>query len=196
MEAQRSVSGPSGKTMKLEEFLLQRATQILKRWTALIFRTYPSDAQRFLSKQKNSFANPVGSTLVREAEIFFREFLGEADPEKLAGALDGMIRIRAVQEFSPSGAVGFIFLLKKIIREETEPEIREDRIALKELLALESRLDDAALMGFDVYMGCREKVYEIRACEAQNRVSGLLRRMGLIADIPAWDSEEKNDDLT
>ena len=67
---------------------------------------------------------------------------------------------------------------------------------MKELLALESRLDDAALMGFDVYMGCREKVYEIRACEAQNRVSGLLRRMGLIADIPAWDSEEKKNELT
>jgi hypothetical protein len=182
--------------MKLEELLFKRANQILKRWTALIFDTYPSDAQRFLTKQKDPFANPVGSTLSREVENFFREFLGEADPEKLAGALDGMIRVRAVQEFSASGAVGFIFLLKKIIREEAEQEIREHRIPLKELLALESRLDDAALAGFDVYMRCKEKVYEIRAREAQNHVSGLLRRAGLIADIPAWDSGGKKNDLT
>jgi hypothetical protein len=182
--------------MKLEELLSQRATRILKRWGALVFDTYPSDAQRFLTKQKDTFANPVGSTLTREMENFFREFLGAADPEKLAHALDGMIRIRAIQEFSPSGAVGFIFLLKKIIREEAEQEVREHRIPAKELLALESRLDDAALAGFDVYMRCKEKVYEIRAREAQNHVSGLLRRAGLIADIPAWDSEEKNDDLT
>jgi hypothetical protein len=182
--------------MKLEEFLLQRATQILKRWTALIFDTYPSDAQRFLSKQKNSFANPVGSTLSREAEAFLREFLGEADPEKLAGALDGMIRVRAIQDFCPSAAVGFIFFLKKIIREETEQEIRANRIPWKELLALESRLDDAALTGFDVYMGCKEKVYEIRAREAQIHVSGLLRRAGLLAEIPAWDSQAKENDQT
>ena len=182
--------------MKLEELLSQRASRILKRWTALVFDTYPSDAQRFLRKQKDPFANPVGSTLSREMETFFQEFFGAADPERLAHALDGIIRVRAIQEFSPSGAVGFIFLLKKIIREETEQEIREHRIPPEELFALESRLDDAALVGFDVYMGCKEKVYEIRAREAQNRVSGLLRRAGLIADIPAWDSEEKNDDLS
>lgn len=182
--------------MKIEELLSQRATQILKRWAALVFETYPSDAQRFLKKQKDPFANPVGSTLSRGMENFFREFLGEADPEKLADALDAMIRVRAVQEFSPSGAVGFIFLLKKIIREEMEKEIREHGIPPKELLALESRLDDAALAGFDVYMRCREKVYEIRAREAQNRVSGLLRRAGLIVEIPTGDSEGKNNDLT
>ena len=193
---QQSIYGPSDKTMKLEELLLQRATQILKRWAALVFETYPSDAQRFLKKQKDPFANPVGNTLSRGMETFLHEFLGEADPEKLAHALDGIIRVRAIQEFSPSGAVRFIFLLKRIIREETEQEIRERRIPPKELLALESRLDDAALAGFDVYMGCKEKVYEIRAREAQNRVSGLLRRAGLIADIPAWDSEEKNNDLS
>lgn len=182
--------------MKLEEFLLQRATQILKRWTALIFDTYPSDAQRFLSKQKNAFANPVGSSLSREAEIFFREFLGEADPEKLAGALDGMIRIRAVQDFRPSGAVGFIFFLKTIIREETEQEIRANRISVKALLDLESRLDDAALAGFDAYVACKEKLYEIRAREAQSHVSGLLRKAGMLADIPPWDSRGKENDRT
>jgi hypothetical protein len=182
--------------MKLEELLLQRASRILKRWMDLIFDTYPPDAQRFLRKQKDPFANPVGSTLSREIETFYREFIGPAEPEKLAGALDAVIRIRAVQEFSPSGAVGFLLLLKKIIREETVKEVRENRISQEELLALESRLDNAALAGFDVYMRLKEKVYEIRAREARSQVSGLLRRAGLISDVPAWDSDGKKTGVT
>ena len=182
--------------MKLEELLLQRASRILKRWMDRIFETYPTDAQRFLRKQKDPFANPVGSTLSREIETFYREFIGPGDPEKLAGALDALIRVRAVQDFSPSGAVSFLFLLKKIIREETVKEVRENRISQEELLALESRLDDAALAGFDVYMRCKEKVYEIRAREARSHVSGLLKRAGLISEIPAWDSEGKKTGLS
>ena len=186
----------SDETMKLEELLLQRASRILKRWTDLIFDTYASDARRFLRKQKDPFANPVGSTIYREIETFYREFIGPADPERLACALDAVIRIRAVQEFSASGAVGFLFLLKKIIREETVKEIRENRIPQDELLALESRLDDAALAGIDVYMRCKEQVYAIRAREAQSHVSGLLRRAGLISEIPARDSEAKKTGMT
>jgi hypothetical protein len=178
-------------TMKLEDLLLQRASRILKKWMDLIFDTYPSDARRFLSKQKDPFANPVGTTLSREIETFYREFLGAGNPEKLTGALDALIRVRAVQEFSPSGAVGFLFLLKKIIREETIKEVRENRISQEALLALESRLDDLALAGFDVYMRCKEKVYEIRAREASSQVSGLLRRAGLVSEIPAWNSESR-----
>jgi hypothetical protein len=178
--------------MKLEELLLQRASRILKRWMDLIFDTYPSDSQRFLRKQKDPFANPVGCTLSREIETLYREFLGPGDPENLAGALDAVIRVRAVQEFSASGAVGFLFLLKKIIREETAKEIRENRISHEELLVLESKLDDLALAGFEIYMRCKEKVYEIRAREAAAQVSGLLRRAGLTAEIPVWDPEGKN----
>jgi hypothetical protein len=182
--------------MKLEELLLQRASRILKRWTDLIFDTYPSDAQRFLRKQKDPFANPVGSNLSREIETFYREFIGPGDPEKLAAALDAVIRVRAVQEFSASGAVGILFLLKKIIREETVREVRENRISQDELLALESRLDDAALVGFDVYMRCKEKIYEIRAREARSHVSGLLRRAGLLSEVPAWDSNGNKTGMT
>lgn len=182
--------------MKLEELLTARASRILKRWLDFIFNTYPADAQRFLRKQKDSFANPVGSTLSRELENLCREFLGKADPDKMASALEGIVRIRAIQGFSASEAVAFIFFLKRIIREETDKEFREDRLAMEELLALESRLDDLALQAFDLYMACKEKVFEIRAREAQNHVSGLLRRAGLAAEIPEWGSDPQKSPLT
>jgi hypothetical protein len=191
-----SVFSPAEEIMKLEELLTQRASRILKRWLDLIFDTYPADAQRFLRKQKDPFANPVGSTLSRELENLYREFLGKTDPDKMASALDGIVRIRAIQGFAASEAVAFIFVLKRIIREETSKEVREERLATEELLALESRLDDLALKAFDVYMTCKEKVFEIRAKEARNHVSGLLRRAGLTAEIPEWDSDPQKSPLT
>jgi RsbT co-antagonist protein rsbRD N-terminal domain len=182
--------------MKLEELLTQRASRILKRWLDFIFDTYPEDAQRFLRKQKDSFANPVGSTLSRELETLCLEFLGKADPDRMASALEGIVRIRAIQGFAASEAVAFIFFLKRIIREETDKELREGRLATEELLALESRLDDLAMQAFDVYMACKEKVFEIRAREAQNHVSGLLRRAGLTVEIPEWGSDPQKSPLT
>jgi hypothetical protein len=177
--------------MNLEELLIQRESRILKRWLDLLFSTYPADAQRFLKKQKDPFANPVGSTLSRELEILYREFIGKGDPDKMASALDGIVMIRAIQGFTASEAVAFVFLLKRIIREETDKELRENRLAAQELLALESRLDDLALKTFDVYMACKEKVFEIRVREARDHVSGLLRKAGLTAEIPAPDPGPK-----
>lgn len=182
--------------MKLETLLSQREPHILKRWMECILDTYPEDARRFLEKQKDPFSNPVGSTLSRAIETFYREFLGTGDPEKLAGSLDALIRVRAVQGFSASSAVGFLFSLKKIIREETRKEARDNRISEEDLVFFESRLDEAALAGFDLYMRCREKIYEIRARESRNQVSGLLRRAGLASEIAAWGAAENKKDLT
>ena len=81
--------------------------------------------------------------------------------------------------------------MKKVLREELDQEIKESPAACEELLTLESRLDEMALRGFDLYMKCREKIYEIRAKEAKNQVSRLLQRAGLLCEIPSWDSEKK-----
>jgi hypothetical protein len=91
--------------------------------------------------------------------------------------------------------MAFIFLLKKVLREEFDQEIKESPAAFQEILTLESRLDEMALRGFDLYVKCREKIYEIRAKEAKNQVSRLLQRAGLLCEIPSWDSEKKKDDI-
>jgi hypothetical protein len=181
--------------MKLEDLLKQKASHIRKRWLDLILETYPADSQRFFREQKDRFANPVGTTLSREVESLYHELLHGMDPERLNASLEEIIRIRAVQDFSPSKAMSFIFLLKKVLREELDKEIKESPGASQELLTLESRLDEMALKGFDLYMKCREKVYEIRAKEAKSQVSRLLERAGLLCEIPSWDSEKKKDDI-
>ncbi len=181
--------------MELENLLKQKASHIRKRWLNLIIDTYPADSQRFLREQKDRFANPVGTTLSRVVESLYHELLHGMDPEKINSSLDEIVRIRAVQEFSPAGAMTFIFLLKKVLREELLQEIKESAAACEELLALEARVDEMALRGFDLYMNCREKVYEIRAKEAKNQVSRLLQRAGLLCEIPSWDPDRKKDDV-
>ncbi|UCF56629.1 MAG: RsbRD N-terminal domain-containing protein [Deltaproteobacteria bacterium] len=176
--------------MKLEKLLSEQSSTILKRWLQLILETYPSDTQRFLKKQKDQFANPVRDTISKETKNIYRELLQGIDREKVSPSLDRIIRIRAVQDFSPSQAIFFIFLLKKVVREVLEKEIRENRLA-DELLIFESKIDDLAFIAFDIYMKCREKMYELRAKEARNQVSKLLQRAGLMAEIPEWEPSLK-----
>jgi len=186
---------PSSNAMKLQNVLNQKGPHIRKRWLDLIIETYPSDSKRFLKEQKDRFANPVGSTLSSEVETLYHELVHDMDPKRLDASLDGIARIRAVQDFSPSKAMGFVFLLKKVLREELDQEIKESPAAAEEMLALESRLDDMALRGFDLYVKCREQVYEIRAREAKTHVSRLLQKAGLLCEIPDDEPDRKKDDV-
>ena len=176
--------------MKLEDLLSQKKSSILKKWFHLVIETYPAETSRFLIKQTDQFANPVGHTISQGLEAFYEELLVRSAPDKISPFIDALIRVRAIQDFSPSQAIAFIFLLKKVLREELEKEIQE-RQNFEELLIIESRIDELALRSFELYMKCREKLYELRATEVKNRYFRLLERAQLICSIP-----EDEKDLT
>ena len=124
---------------------------ILKRWFDLILETYPADTAALMRKDKNQFTNPVGSTLSREIEVLFKELCEGSQNEKCQASLDSILKIRSVQDFSPSKAVGFVFLLKKAIGETLKSEICKESV-MEEWLKFQSRIDDLALQAFDIYM--------------------------------------------
>ena len=95
--------------------------------------------------------------------------------------LDGIVRIRAVQDFAPSQAVSFIFVLKGVVRGELKNELLENRFS-EELAAFDSAVDVLALFAFDIYMKCREKIYELKAKEATNMTFRLLQQARIIVD--------------
>lgn len=167
--------------MTLEGLLRERQSAIVKRWFEAILETYPADTAKFLKTQKNQFANPVGSTISREIEQLFHELLQGIDPEKVSPFLDRVIRIRAVQDFTPAQAVSFVYFLKKVIREELASEIERGQL-FEELSVFESRIDHLALLSFDIYMRCREKLYELKANDAINGTYLLLKRAKLITE--------------
>ena len=180
--------------MNLEKLLSIKKNAILERWFHLIVDTYPSDTSRFLKKEKDRFANPVGNTISEGIDALYEGLFKGADSVKVSPFLDRIIRVRAIQDFSPSEAIGFVLSLKKAIREELKDEIRDDRI-INELLLFESEIDELLLLSFDIYMKCREKVYELKATEVKNRTFRLLERANLISPIPEQEegSEGGND---
>jgi transcriptional regulator with AAA-type ATPase domain len=51
----------------------------------------------------------------------------------------------------------------------------------RELREMENRVDELCLLAFDVYVKCREKIWELKANEARQRVSYILRK---------WDKQQ------
>ncbi len=160
--------------MLLRNLLFQRKAFILDRWLNLIFDTYPLDGSIFLKQEKDRFINPVGYTIAQETEVLYQELLSGMNYDKLSTSLDNIIRIRAVQDFSPSQAVSFVFLLKKAIRDELEKEIKEDKLS-EELMKFELKIDELALLAFDIYMKCREKIYQIKVGELKAEKGIMLK---------------------
>jgi hypothetical protein len=103
------------------------------------------------------------------------------DLQVINAYLDPIIRIRAVQNFSPSQATSFILSLKKALRVSLAKELRDIRYAA-EFFEFESKIDQLSLMAFDIYMQCKEKIYQIGANETRNRTLKAFERAGLISE--------------
>ena len=180
--------------MKLSDLLLDKKSAIVKKWLNEIYDSYPVDTSQFLKGQTDQFLNPVGYTFSQAIEGLFDEIiLSETTSDKLLILLDDIIRIKAVQSLNPSDAVSFIFLLKQAIRTALKKEIKEQQQQIEALQRIESRIDDIALLAFNIYMKCREKIYDIKVNEAKTMYFRLLKKANLITDIgdvePAGDSE-------
>jgi len=159
--------------MKLSSLLEQHREHIKDEWIRRIANTYPLKTARFLREKHDEFANPVGSTLEKAITSLFSEIINECDPDRIAGLLDDIIRIRAVQDFSPSAAVAIVFMIKDIVRDRLAGEIKKGDLT-EELFTFESTVDRIALLAFDVYMKCREKVWEIKMNDVMQRPFMLM----------------------
>jgi hypothetical protein len=162
--------------MGLKDLLSRNEAGILKRWFDLILETYPADTATLMRRDKDQFTNPVGSTFSREIEILFRDLRKGSQGEKCQASLDSILKIRSVQDFSPSQAVGFVFLLKRAIGETLKDDICRESV-MDEWLGFQSRIDALALRAFDTYMECREKICEIRVSQARTEKEMAFRMM-------------------
>lgn len=158
----------------LEELLTRKKRPIVEKWFRRVVDTYPLDTALFLRREKDPFANPVGSAILEGVEGLYERLVRGGEPGDLNRFLDRMIRIRAVQDFSPSSALRFVLSLKSVIREELGKEAFEKGLG-QELEAFEGRIDELLLAAFDVYMKCREKIYELRVHEVKAEREAALR---------------------
>jgi len=178
----------------IQDFLSdkRRRSGILDTWFEGILKSYPDQTAKIFKTQKNRFGNPVGVTLSEEIGAIYDGLIEGTEIENLSRFLDNIIRIRAVQDFTASDAVRFVYLLKSIVRGELATEINSGQVSAQELFELETRIDGVALLAFDIYMRCREKLYDLRANELKNRTFRLLQRANLIVDLEL-EKEAEND---
>lgn len=162
----------------LIEILIQKQDSILKRWLDMVLDTYPADTAKFLKRQKDQFQNPVGYTIAQSLKNIFKALVNGTNPDRLISSLDDIIRIRSVQNFTSAEAVAFIMQLKRVIRQELTDEVPDKEI-LPELQVLENKIDELTLQAFDIYMKCREKIYQIRADETKKMSSKILERANM-----------------
>ncbi|HAK87520.1 MAG TPA: hypothetical protein DHW81_02415 [Nitrospiraceae bacterium] len=177
--------------MSFTELLSEKKPAILKKWFDSILDTYPSETADFLKKQKDRFANPVGSTIYGGMDSLLNSLLSNDDADTISKYLDDIVRIRAVQDFTPSQSLAFIFRLKDAVREETADESNA-RDFSDELTAFDLKVDALALTAFDIYMKCREKIYDIKANELRNMTIKLVERANLIFEARYRDIDLKD----
>ncbi|MBU1247270.1 MAG: RsbRD N-terminal domain-containing protein [Proteobacteria bacterium] len=175
--------------MSFETRLAERKDELAEKWGDLILATYPGETQAIWKGQKNKFANPVGNAIDNSVTGLFDLILEWDDAEKVRRELDYLVKIRAVQNFKPSKALSFVFLLKKLLRAEFMEELKkEDK--LEELMLFEARIDNLALIAFDQYDEAKQTIYQSRVKEVKNAQYNLLRRANMIVDSTATGADK------
>jgi RsbT co-antagonist protein rsbRD N-terminal domain len=145
-------------------------------WFRRVLRTYPPQGAEFLAAEPDPFRNPAGYTIRQALGTLLDELCLGMDRGRVTAALDSLMQIRAVQSVAPSQALEFLFQLKDILRIQAGGMDHE---------LLNGRIDELALIAFDLFIKYRERIYEARANEARRRVFVLERRL-TPSEASAW----------
>ena len=175
--------------MDFVSILTTKRSEVIKRWFDHVVRTYPADSAQFLLNIKDQFANPIGATTHKCLEDVFDALASGKTREELIPLLDPAIRIKAVQQFSPSASVAFVLHLKTVVRELVEKEIKSGAVSRLDLENFDRKVDGLCLIAFDIYMGCREQIFKFRAEQVKSRTLKLLEKADILCEVPEVGTE-------
>ncbi len=164
--------------MDLKQTLKKNRESFINKWFQATIDTYPSQSAKVLGKDANRFDNPIGAITHETCEDVFNHLLEEFTPESLEKKLDPIIRIRAVQAFSASEAVSFVFALKSI-----GTQLLDDDLGRQ----FDTLVDKIALASFNRYMKCKEEIFLLKATESKRRIHRAFERAGLVAELSEED---------
>jgi RsbT co-antagonist protein rsbRD N-terminal domain len=148
--------------MDLAEAFRNYEDKIVSQWVDYTLSSYKSST--FFKKGSDKFANPVGGNTREALGKLFKLLSKNADPKEFVAPLEQIMRIRSIQEFTPSQAVAPIHAVKHITREILAKD-SERKQFIADLYDFEFAVDLAVLAAFDLYMQCREQLYKVRIKE-------------------------------
>jgi len=164
--------------MELIAQLEKQKDAVAQSWFERVINTYPPETARFLAKQKDPFANPVGQTTYRSLTTLVDLLCKGLDREAARDALDPIIRVRAIQSFTASQATSFVFDLKQVIRKKCAVKPAD----ADQMAHIDHLIDQLVLIAFDLFMQCREKIYDLKANETKQRTFKAFAKAGLIKE--------------
>lgn len=162
--------------MMLKELLRKNKDAIVQKWLDDILATYPGTTAVAFKQQEDPFANPVGHSLRVGTRAIVEALIDGMEAGGIRRHLQEIIRIRAVQQFSASEAVSFVFHLKEVVRAQLGKAASDPQL-ISDLAEFEGRVDRVGLAAFDVFVECREQVCELRVNELKRRVSWVAAKM-------------------
>ncbi len=175
--------------MQLSQLIQDNKAAVVEKWLDQLLSSFPPETQKIWKKNKDRFTNPVCCTFQDSMEAMVDGLVTWNDAEALAKALNEVIKIRAVQDVAPGKSLAFIFGLKKVLR-----EMFGGKADAGELGVYDTRLDNLALMAFDIYTRNREQVFCMRIDEFKHAHHMAFRKAGIICESPrqALGLEDRN----
>jgi len=177
--------------MTFGDLLEERKDTVVERWVDAVLSAYPSDSAALFRAQQDPFANPLGHNVREGTRGVFQTILDGMDPEKLRTHLDQIIRIRAVQDLTPSQALSFVFSLRTIVR-EVIPEAGANERHQADLAALDKKIDAVALAAFELYSAMREELAQLRIQEVKRQMGWVLDKINQRDAVPEEVSEDSS----
>ncbi|MDY0131946.1 MAG: RsbRD N-terminal domain-containing protein [Desulforegulaceae bacterium] len=171
----------------LEKHMESIHSKIALKWFDAVLASYPNDKNKFLARKNDLFMNPVGVNIRESIKLLLKEILKTSpDYDKVQELIDPIMRIGAVQEFGPGKAVAFLFSLKEILRQEFKDDLSN---FYSELDEFSKKIDMTALIGFQVYMKSREKIFELKARHVKERTLNILKAKNILAEVEEVGTE-------
>jgi hypothetical protein len=126
---------------------------IVDAWFLKSIEIYSPAVRDTLIRTTDRFRNPMAFNLRQSLKTLVNQVAGQMNPEAVNKALDGIVRLRAVQECSQSEAVSFVARLEEVIREQHAETLFPN---LKQHIG---QLTERALLQ---YNSCREEILRVR----------------------------------
>ncbi len=151
--------------MVLEEAFRNSRQKVVNRWVDYTLSSYESS--NFFKSEKDKFSNPIGANTREALDRLFVLLSTNADLKEFIPPLEQIMKIRSVQDFTPSQAVAPLHGVKHIIRDVFEKD-KETKELTTKLYDFEFSVDLMVLAAFDLYMESRERLYQVRIEEIRS----------------------------
>jgi len=161
------------------EWLQQNRTAIQQAWIRQILDGYHTRTQQFLSTTDDPFDNPVGAAAGEATSAILDHLIEGTEPAVLKDAIQQFVRVRAVQDFTCGQAIGFVFELKRSLRDRMGRRKAEQ---IEHLLALETAIDEVAVVCFESFVEAREELLYIQNRSIRRETHKLVERMNRMSE--------------